>query len=302
MFVSTSRSDVRSFHGRKRVELLFIDTYYEYVFKAAPHYKGGIAGGKVREMKNKISVFLWCVVTFFVFFCGSLHAMDVENLVRDAVNYYRGDASFSTVDMTIHRPAWERTLTIKAWTKGQKDSLFTIVAPPKDSGNGTLKRGKEMWMFNPKVNRVIKLPPSMMSQSWMGSDFSNNDLAKSDSIIEDYTHEITGTEIHDGKKVYVITSIPKSDAPVVWGMQKLRVREDLIFLSQEFYDEDLLLVKAMTGTKIQMLGGKLFPRVWTMQKTDKEDEYTVLYYGDIAFKESLPDDLFTISSLKNPRR
>jgi hypothetical protein len=89
---------------------------------------------------------------------------------------------------------------------------------------------------------------------------------------------------------------------VVWGMQKLKVREDLIFLSQEFYDEDLLLVKAMTGKEIQMLGGKLFPKIWKMQKTDKEDEYTMLDYGEIVFKESLPDDLFTISSLKNPRR
>ena len=258
--------------------------------------------GKVRYMRKRVAVILSFTVAFFVFFCGALHAGDVEDLVRDAVNYYRGDASFSTVDMTIHRPGWERRLTIRAWTKGQKDSLFTIMAPPKDSGNGTLKRGKEMWMFNPKVNRVIKLPPSMMSQSWMGSDFSNNDLAKSDSIIEDYTHEITGTEIHDGKKVYVITSMPKLDAPVVWGMQKLKVREDLIFLCQEFYDEDLLLVKAMTGTEIQMLGGKLFPRIWKMQKTDKEDEYTVLDYEEIVFKESLSDDLFTISSLKNPRR
>ena len=78
--------------------------------------------------------------------------------------------------MTIHRPDWQRTMTIKAWTKGQKKSLFFIASPPKDEGNGTLKKGREMWMFNPKVNRVIKVPPSMMSKSWMGSDFSNNDL------------------------------------------------------------------------------------------------------------------------------
>ncbi|MEA3471453.1 MAG: outer membrane lipoprotein-sorting protein [Thermodesulfobacteriota bacterium] len=253
-------------------------------------------------MKKKIAVIVWCAFAFLVFFRGSLHATDVEDLVRNAVNYYRGDASFSIVDMTIHRPGWERTLTIKAWTKGQKDSLFTIIAPPKDNGNGTLKRGKEMWMFNPKINRVIKLPPSMMSQAWMGSDFSNNDLAKSDSIIKDYTHEVTGTEIHDGKKVYVVTSIPKPNAPVVWGMQKLRIREDLIFLSQEFYDEDRLLVKVMEGTQIQMLGGKLFPRTWKMRKADKKDEYTMLDYGELLFKENLPNDLFTLSSLRNPRR
>lgn len=229
-------------------------------------------------------------------------AQDVQSLVEAAVHYYRGEASISTVDMTIHRPRWERTLTIRAWTKGQKDSIFIIIAPPKDYGNGTLKRGRGMWTYNPKVNRVIKIPPSMMSQAWMGSDFSNNDIAKSDSILEDYTHKITGTETSDGKKVYVIESIPKPEAPVVWGMQRLKIREDYIFLSQDFYDEDLTLVKAMTGQQIQMLGGKRFPKVWKMQKADVEDEYTVLTYKELEFKQDLPDTLFTLSSLKKLRR
>lgn len=227
---------------------------------------------------------------------------DIQALVQAAVEYYRGTASIAIVAMTIHRPGWERTMTMKAWTKGQKNSLFTIIAPPKDKGNGTLKRGLEMWTYNPKVNRVIKLPPSMMSQSWMGSDFSNNDLAKSDSFVEDYTHTLSSMETHDGKKVYVTKSIPKPEAPVIWGMQKLKIREDFILLSQEFYDEDFELVKAMTGSQIQMLGGKLFPKVWKMQKADVTDEYTLLVYKELTFKEDLPDRLFTLSSLKSSRR
>jgi len=193
-------------------------------------------------------------------------------------------------------------MTIKAWTRGQKDSLFTIIAPPKDKGNGTLKRGREMWTYNPKVNRVIKLPPSMMSQAWMGSDFSNNDLAKSDSIIDDYAHTLEGTEIHEGKTVYIIKSIPRPEAPVVWGMQKLKVRSDHILLAEEFYDEDLVLVKAMTGTDIQMLGGKLFPKLWKIQKADVEDEYTLLDYKELDFKKDLPGKLFTVPSLRSLRR
>ena len=198
-------------------------------------------------MTTKSIVDLCLSLFVFVALFAKANGQDAQALVEAAVSYYRGEASISTVDMTIHRPNWERVITIKAWTKGQKDSIFIILAPPKDNGNGTLKRGGEMWTYNPKVNRVIKLPPSMMSQAWMGSDFSNNDLAKSDSVIEDYTHTITGTEIYDGKKVYVIKSMPKPEAPVVWGMQKLKIREDHILLSQEFYDEDLKLVKAMTG-------------------------------------------------------
>ncbi len=230
------------------------------------------------------------------------NAQDAQALVGAAVNYYRGKASISKVDMTIHRPNWERTLTIKAWTKGQKDSIFFIIAPPKDKGNGTLKKGGEMWLYNPKVNRVIKLPPSMMSQAWMGSDFSNNDLAKSDSILEDYTHSIIGTETHNGKKVYVIKSMPKPEAPVVWGMQKLKIREDHILLGQEFYDEDLKLVKAMTSRQIQMLGGKLFPAVWKMQKAEVKDKYTLLKYKELEFTQNLPGSLFTLSALRTPRR
>lgn len=234
--------------------------------------------------------------------CIDSHAQDARTIVKEGLNYIRGKSSFSVVDMTIHRPNWERKMTIEAWTKGLKNSLFRIIAPAKDKDNGTLKRGREMWMYNPKVNRVIKLPPSMMSQAWMGSDFSNNDLSKTDSLIDEYIHTITGTHTHDGKKVYLIKSIPKPDAPVVWGMQKLKIREDHVFLAQEFYDEDLKLVKVMTTFKIQILGGKMFPKVWRMQKADVTDEYTELKYKELFFKKNLKDSLFTISNLKNPRR
>ena len=159
-----------------------------------------------------------------------------------------------------------------------------------------------MWIFNPKVNRVIKVPPSMMSKSWMGSDFSNNDLAKTDSLLADYTHSVIATERHAGKKVYVIKSMPKPDAPVIWGMQKLKVREDLIWLSQVFFDEDLQPVKAMTTLEIMMLGGKLYPKVWRMQKADEKGKYTQLRYSFLEFKTNLPNSVFTLANLRRPRR
>jgi outer membrane lipoprotein-sorting protein len=227
---------------------------------------------------------------------------DIQAKVEAMFNYMRGLASYSIVDMTIHRPEWERTMTIEAWTKGETKSLFIITAPPKDEGNGTLKKGQEMWMYNPKVNRVIKLPPSMMSQSWMGSDFSNNDIAKSDSLIHDYIHTLEGTEEHDGKKVYLVTSMPKPAAPVVWGMLKLKIREDEILLSEEFYDEDKELVKSMITLDIEMMDDRPYPKVWRMQKADTEGEYTELYYKELEFKDTLSDNLFTLSNLRTPRR
>jgi len=227
---------------------------------------------------------------------------DADRLVQGAFDYWRGEASVATVEMTIHRPDWERTMTIKAWTQGQDDSIFTILEPPKDEGNGTLLKDGEMWMYNPKVNRVIKLPPSMMSQAWMGSDFSNNDLSKSNTLLTDYTHEIVGTEEHEGKKVYVIESMPKPQAPVIWGMQKLKVREDYVMLREEFYDEEKRLVKFMDASHIRPVDGKLFPMVWIMRKAETPDEYTRLDYRELEFVAELPDRLFTLSNLRNPGR
>lgn len=227
---------------------------------------------------------------------------DAMALVAESFNYFRGKASIALVDMVVHRPVWERRMTIKTWTVGEKNSLFRIVAPAKDKGNGTLKKGREMWMYNPKVNRVIKLPPSMMSQSWMGSDFSNNDLSKSDTLLSDYRHKIVGTETHEGKKVYLIESLPLPAAPVIWGMQKLKIREDRIFLSQAFFDEDHKLVKALRFLEIQMLGDRLYPKKWVMQKAGETDAYTIVAYQDLVFKTGLPGRLFTLSNLRNPGR
>jgi outer membrane lipoprotein-sorting protein len=261
-----------------------------------------VNGVKTGRLPHAASVFLLCACGCLLALPAPLTAGEARALVEAAFDYYRGETSVGTVDMTVHRPDWERVFTIKAWTKGEDRSLFRILAPPKDRGNGTLKKGHEMWMYNPKVNRVIKVPPSMMSQAWMGSDFSNNDLAKSDSLLKDYDHEITGTETHEGKKVHVIESRPKPRAPVVWGMLRLKLREDHIFLEQAFFDEDMNLVKAMSSGEIRMMGGKLFPAVWKMQKTGAQDEHTILTYRDVAFDVEVPDHVFTLSNLKTPER
>jgi outer membrane lipoprotein-sorting protein len=229
-------------------------------------------------------------------------APDPAVLIKASFDHYRGKASKADVEMVIHRPSWERSMRMVGWTKGQDKSLIRITAPAKDEGNGTLKNGIEMWTYNPKVNRVIKLPPAMMSQSWLGSDFSNNDLAKSDSILNDYTHSLMGSESRDDHTVYVIKSMPKPAAPVVWGMQVSKVRDDHVLLEQEFFDEDLVSVKRMSAHEIQMMGGRMFPKIWKMQETDKTDQYTLLRYHSIAFLDDLPERQFTINTLKTGSR
>ncbi len=239
-----------------------------------------------------------------LFLCAAAVRADGESaseIVHRAFNYMRGKTSVATVEMTIHRPDWERSMTIRGWTRGEKDSIFWITEPPKDRGNGTLKKGTEMWMYNPKINRVIKVPPSMMSQSWMGSDFSNNDLARADSIIRDYDHFLEETRVEEGMKVYAIRSVPRPGAPVVWGMERLLIREDGIFLKEIFYDQDGEPVKILTTDRIEPMGERLFPVLWTMARADRKDEYTVVRYDRIRFDVDIPEGFFTLSNLRTPR-
>ena len=235
---------------------------------------------------------------------GPAWAQEAPNgteVVRMAWEYMRGETSEAVTEMIIHRPDWERSMTIRGWTRGQEDSLLRIIEPPRDAGNGTLKLGSDMWTYNPKINRAIKIPPSMMSQAWMGSDFSNNDLAKSESVIEDYTHEVVQTMEADGHTAWRVAATPKPGAPVVWGKVELVVRDDGIMLEEVFFDEEGEPVKILSTEDIREMGGKLFPATWKMRKADAQDEYTLLEYESIEFDVGLPDSLFTLRSLKNPR-
>jgi outer membrane lipoprotein-sorting protein len=222
-------------------------------------------------------------------------------IIRAAIDYWRDVSSYSVSDMTIHRPDWQRTVTIRVWTRGQKQSLVRVAAPPKDAGNATLLLDDDMWSFTPKINRVIKIPSSMMNQSWMGSDFSNNDLAKADDLIEQYTHALLATETHQGRKVWVIESTPKETAPVVWGREVVKVRDDYNVLEHAFYDQSGALVKKLTTFELRELGGKLIVTRERMQRVDKPDEWTEIVVKEARFGLNLPASVFTISNLSNPR-
>ena len=203
--------------------------------------------------------------------------------------------------MTIHRPFWQRTMTLRMWTKGMKKSLVRVTKPKKDKGNATLTKNDKMWMFSPKTNRIIKIPSSMMNQGWMGSDFSNNDVAKADSLLKHYTHTLNGTEIHDGQTVYIIKAVPFDDAPVVWGKEVLKIRADHIILEHAFFDQDGVLVKKMVTREIKKMGGKHIARVQRMQKAEKPKKWTEIVVKEAQFKLNVPDRTFTQSNLRNPR-
>lgn len=247
----------------------------------------------------------WQCLLFALLFHGAVAVAapteDAATLVKRAIDYWRDTSSYSVIDMTIHRPDWERTMTIRVWTRGEKESLVRVTAPPKDAGNATLLLDNDMWSFTPKINRVIKIPSSMMNQSWMGSDFSNNDLAKADELIEQYTHKLLNKESHNGHTVYVIESIPKETAPVVWGREVVKIRDDWLILEHAFYDQQNVLVKRLVTSDIRPMGGKLVAARERMQRVDKPDEWTDVVTREVQFSIAVPASTFTLSNLRNPR-
>ncbi|MCZ6810062.1 MAG: outer membrane lipoprotein-sorting protein [Proteobacteria bacterium] len=226
---------------------------------------------------------------------------DAKAIVRDAIDHWRGLSSYTEITMVIHRPDWERSMTMRAWTKGQDKSLVRVVEPKKDRGNGTLMDKKNMWSFSPKINRVIKIPSSMMGQSWMGSDFSNKDISRVDDIIDQYNHSILGEEEQDGHIVYRIESIPHEDAAVVWGKEILTIRADNILLEHSFYDQDGELVKKLLTLEIGEMGGRMVATRQRMQKVEEPGEWTEIRVDSIQYDLELRDSLFTLSNLRNPR-
>jgi outer membrane lipoprotein-sorting protein len=229
-------------------------------------------------------------------------AMDARELVERAMDHWRGLTSYSEMNMTIHRPDWERSMTMRSWSKGDELSLVRVVEPRKDAGNGTLLDDGTMWTFSPKINRVIKVPSSMMSQSWLGSDFSNKDIAKSTDIIDQYDHELVAQTERDGHVFYTIRSVPHEDAAVVWGKEVLTVRDDYVLIEQQFWDQDDRLVKSLLTLDVGEMGGRPVARVMRMGKVDAPDEWTQLTVLAVEFDIELPDSLFTLSNLRNPRQ
>jgi outer membrane lipoprotein-sorting protein len=223
-------------------------------------------------------------------------------IVRDALNHWRGTSSRGEMTMTIHRPDWERSMSMESWTQGEKRSLVRVTAPRKDRGNGTLMDDNKMWSFSPKVNRIIKIPSSMMSQSWMGSDFSNKDISKSTDIIDQYDHTLDAVEQLDGHTVYTITAVPHEEAAVVWGKEVLVIRDDFIMLEEQYWDQDDVLVKAMKTTSIRDMGGRSVAATMRMSKMDEPDDWTEITVDSIQFDIEFPANTFTLSNLRNPRR
>ena len=227
---------------------------------------------------------------------------DPMTLVTRQIDQTRGLSSYSEMTMLIKRPGWQRESTLYAWTRGREDALIRFVAPARDAGNALLKQGDKMWTFNPKLNKSIRLPGGMMSQSWAGSDFSYDDMSRSDKWIKHYRLEHVGTEEIDGLKTYTIDAIPFDDAPVVWGKERLRIREDAVLIEAIYYDQDMQPLRRMVSTEIGALGGRTMATTLRMMDLEKPDSFTEVRYDAMDFNVALQDRLFTLFSLQSRNR
>ena len=240
-------------------------------------------------------LFLFISFIAFVF----LFSQDAREVVSKADEKMRGKTSH--IEMTIRtvRPAWSREMDIKAWMKGTDYSMILIQSPAKDKGIVFLKRKKEVWNWMPTLERTIKLPPSMMSQSWMGTDFTNDDLVKESSIVNDYSHSIIGDTTIDKRVCYIIQMIPKPEAAVVWSKLIVCIDKiDFLELHTRFYDEDGKLINIMNAYDIKIMGGRLIPTHFEMIPTDKKNQKTEMIYKNIQYNKPIEDNFFTTEKMK----
>jgi outer membrane lipoprotein-sorting protein len=249
---------------------------------------------------NKIAKYI--ILPFLILLVNTTFAQTAEEIIRKADQLMQGSSSKGEFKMEIVRPKWTREISLKSWSKGTEYSLMLITAPARDAGTGFLKREKELWNWQPSIDRVIKMPPSMMMQSWMGSDFTNDDLVKESSIVKDYEHRLAGDTTIGEYDAWKLELIPTEDAAVVWGKIVAYIEKDSFFqLLFKYYDEDGYLINTMALSDIKQIGNRTIPTRLEMIPAENPDQKTVLTYLDMEFDINLDDTFFSIQNLKQLR-
>ena len=245
--------------------------------------------------------FIYIYIFFNFLLISSVHASDIdaEIILNSVDDLYRSNASHGILTLAVTTSNWQRTLTLDQWSKGNDMHLIKVLKPKKEKDLATLRVDNNVWNYMPKVKRVVKIPSSMMSSSWMGSHFTNDDLVKQSRMVIDYDFSITYEGLRDGVDIVEISCIPKKNAAIVWGKVEVIVyRNDFIPLSIVYYDEDLKLSRTLKFSNIQMLGGKKIPLQMKMVPTDDPEESTAILWEKIDFDLAIKDDFFSLRKLQ----
>jgi outer membrane lipoprotein-sorting protein len=249
---------------------------------------------------KKVYLFLFLVFSILILQGVNLHAKNAKQIIIQSENAVRGKTQIAIIEITIKTRRWTRKMKMKSYeNRKQKKSFTEITAPKKDAGNRFLLIKKTMRHYVPKLSRVIKISPSMMLQSWMGSDFSNDDIVKQSSIIEDYTHTLVTEEVINGHKCYKVQLDPKPNAAVVWGkiIYYARVKDSLP-VRQEYYNERGIKKRVMDFSKFRKVHDRVIPTLYKMQTVSKRDRYTLMEIKNAKFNIRIPAKMFTLQNLK----
>jgi hypothetical protein len=230
-------------------------------------------------------------------YASGVSAFDVQTLIREIEQQYMGTSSHALSTMQVETTHWKRSLEMEAWSLGRDYFLVRILEPVKERDVATLKRNREVWNYLPKVDRVIKIPPSMMGGSWMGSHITNDDLVKANHIDEEYNL----TLIEETEDHYLVECLPKPDAAVVWGKIVYRIlKEPRVPERIDYFDEDMIRVREIHFDDVRQFGDRIVPMRLTVQPLEKPDESTVLQYHELQYDVPLDDAYFSLRNLKKP--
>ncbi len=228
--------------------------------------------------------------------------LTATDIIIKANDLRYGETSQGIMEMTLVRPKWTRSVSMKMWTKGTDYSLVLITGPAKEKGQVFMKRKTEMWNWIPKISRMIKLPPSTMSQGWMGSDYTNDDMMNEGSLVQKFNHKIIRSEKFEEMDCWVIESTPKDDDDVIWGKKVSWISKDGFFsLKTESYDEDMYLVKTEIASDIIIMGGKRLPSNFEIIPEDNPGNKTIVILKDIVFDQPIDDSFFSQQNMKRIR-
>ena len=232
----------------------------------------------------------------------SAQATDLAVLLKHIDELWEGESSRANMTMEVQTQRYSRSMTMESWSKGKEYSLIVIQSPQKDKGIATLKVKENIWNYLPKINRVTKVPSSMMSGSWMGSHFTNDDLVNESRLQDDYHSQITFEGVRGGKSLIELTAIPKENAAVVWGkVIMLIASENLVPLEAKYFDEEGTLVRTMRFELVQQHAGRFIPMRMVLTPADKPGESTLVLYNLIDFDVKIEESFFSLQNLERRR-
>ena len=221
---------------------------------------------------------------------------DVDRLLARLDELYRSKSSIARMEIQVTTPRSTRSMRLKAWTRGEDEALVVIEAPPREEGTATLRVGSNLWNYLPRIARTIRVPPSMMLGSWMGTDFTNDDLVKESSLRKDFTATVDRRS--DAPPGWWIRLDVKPGIVGRWARIDTLVTDDELPVEERHFDRKGRLARTMTFDEVKVLGGRRLPAHLTLVPTDVAGQRTEMRYLDVQFDVSLPDDTFSLSRLE----